>query len=92
MHLELRNGIRTRQHGSLIVIGSIVVDPVKKKIVVLNAVSVDADQEILIQRVVPLRDVGSWRKGYELDEVAPVEWKLRTGLVEMTWPSDDVSD
>ena len=58
LYLEFGDRVRTRQHRGLIIICRVVVDAIQQKVVVLNPVAVDADQEVLIERVVALRDVG----------------------------------
>src|SRR5262249_20588313 len=80
LHLKLGNGVRTGQDGRIVVVGGVIVDAVEKKVVVLNAVAVDPDQEVLVERIIPLRNVGAWGERDQLDKVAAIERQLHHSL------------
>ena len=63
LDLEFGNRIGTWQDGRLVVIGRIVVNSVEQEIVILNPVAVDSDEKVLVQGVIPLRNIGAGREG-----------------------------
>src|SRR5207249_11299992 len=80
LYLELGDRVRTGQHRGLVIVRRVVVDAVQQEVIVLDSVAVDANQEVLVERVVSLRDVGAGRERDELNEVPPVEWQFRNGF------------
>ena len=62
LHFELGDRIGARQNRRLVVVRGVVVDSIEQKIIILDSVAVDADQKILIERIVSLRNVGAGRQ------------------------------
>lgn len=76
LNFKLRNGVGTGNDCRIVVIGGVVIDTVQQKVIVLDPVSINADQQRSIERIIALWNIRSGREHDQLREIPAVQWQI----------------